>query len=103
MTTASSTAPAEASRPAAREAHPEGAVAAVRPASEAGTITRVLLSGVKGTGPEHPLTVFVDPCTGRVRGALEQYGSTGESRGFSRTRRLGKNPWVVTRTVRPTG
>ncbi|WP_369393806.1 PepSY-associated TM helix domain-containing protein [Streptomyces sp. CG1] len=69
--------PLSAQVAAAREAHPEGAVAAVRPAPEAGATTRVLLSGVQGTGPGRTLAVFVDPCTGRVRGALPQYGSTG--------------------------
>ncbi|MGW7238097.1 PepSY-associated TM helix domain-containing protein [Streptomyces sp. NPDC054804] len=62
---------------AAREAHPEGTVSAIRPAPEAGATTRVLLSGVKGVGADHTLAVFVDPYTGKVRGALEQYGSTG--------------------------
>jgi uncharacterized iron-regulated membrane protein len=37
----------------------------------------VLLSGVKGVAPDHTLAVFVDPYTGKVEGALEQYGSTG--------------------------
>ncbi|WP_225810530.1 PepSY-associated TM helix domain-containing protein [Streptomyces spinosus] len=62
---------------AAREAHPEGTVAAVRPAPEAGATTRVLLAGVEGVDAEHTLAVFVDPYTGTVRGALEQYGATG--------------------------
>ncbi|MGQ4420046.1 PepSY-associated TM helix domain-containing protein [Streptomyces sp. SAS_269] len=62
---------------AAREAHPEGAVAAVWPAPEAGSTTRVLLSGVRGVDPDHTLAVFVNPYTGEIRGALEQYGSTG--------------------------
>lgn len=62
---------------AAREAHPEGTVSAIRPSAEAGATTRVLLSGVKGVGADHTLAVFVDPYTGQVRGALEQYGSTG--------------------------
>ncbi|MGW7426757.1 PepSY-associated TM helix domain-containing protein [Streptomyces sp. NPDC054813] len=62
---------------AARKAHPEGTVSAIRPAPEAGATTRVLLSGVKGVGADHTLAVFVDPYTGKVRGALEQYGSTG--------------------------
>ncbi|MFF4394340.1 PepSY-associated TM helix domain-containing protein [Streptomyces sp. NPDC001480] len=62
---------------AARKAHPEGTVSAVRPAPEADATTRVLLSGVKGVGADHTLAVFVDPYTGKVRGALEQYGSTG--------------------------
>ncbi|MET8942783.1 PepSY domain-containing protein [Streptomyces sp. NPDC004542] len=62
---------------AARRAHPEGTVSAVRPSPEAGATTRVLLSGVEGVGAGHTLAVFVDPYTGKVRGALEQYGSTG--------------------------
>ncbi|MFJ6386532.1 PepSY-associated TM helix domain-containing protein [Streptomyces sp. NPDC091972] len=62
---------------AARKAHPEGTVSAVRPAPEADATTRVMLSGVRGVDPDHTLAVFVDPYTGEVRGALEQYGSTG--------------------------
>ncbi|MFE2182977.1 PepSY-associated TM helix domain-containing protein [Streptomyces sp. NPDC059455] len=62
---------------AARKAHPEGEISAVRPSPENGATTRVLLSGVKGVDPDHTLAVFVDPYTGKVRGALEQYGSTG--------------------------
>ncbi|MFF5254698.1 PepSY-associated TM helix domain-containing protein [Streptomyces leeuwenhoekii] len=62
---------------AARAAHPEGTVSAVRPAPEPGTTTRVLLSGVPGVDADHKLAVFVDPYTAEVRGALEQYGSTG--------------------------
>jgi uncharacterized iron-regulated membrane protein len=62
---------------AARKAHPEGTVSAVRPSPEADATTRVMLSGVKGVDPDHTLAVFVDPYTGKVRGALEQYGSTG--------------------------
>jgi len=62
---------------AARKAHPEGTISAVLPSPEADTTTRVLLSGVPGVGADHTLAVFVDPYTGKVRGALEQYGSTG--------------------------
>jgi uncharacterized iron-regulated membrane protein len=62
---------------AAREAHPEGTVSAVRPSPQDDASTRVLLSGVKGVDADHTLAVFVDPYTGKVRGALEQYGSTG--------------------------
>ncbi|MFF4345921.1 PepSY-associated TM helix domain-containing protein [Streptomyces sp. NPDC001530] len=62
---------------AARKAHPEGTVSAVRPSPEADATTRVLLSGVPGVGADHTLAVFVDPYTAKVRGALEQYGSTG--------------------------
>ncbi|MFH8682865.1 PepSY-associated TM helix domain-containing protein [Streptomyces lydicus] len=61
----------------ARAAHPEGAVAAVRPAPEPGDTTRVLLSGAPGVPEDHQLAVFVDPHTGEVRGALQTYGSTG--------------------------
>ncbi|KRD12178.1 MULTISPECIES: PepSY-associated TM helix domain-containing protein [unclassified Streptomyces] len=62
---------------AARKAHPEGTVSAVRPSPEDDASTRVMLSGVQGVGATHTLAVFVDPYTGEVRGALEQYGSTG--------------------------
>ncbi|MEU8695893.1 PepSY domain-containing protein [Streptomyces sp. NPDC048665] len=62
---------------AARKAHPEGTISAVRPSPEPDATTRVLLSGVKGVAADHTLAVFVDPYTDTVRGALEQYGSTG--------------------------
>lgn len=62
---------------AARKAHPEGDVSAVRPSPEADATTRVMMSGVKGVDPTHTLAVFVDPYTGKVQGALEQYGSSG--------------------------
>ncbi|WP_432118111.1 PepSY-associated TM helix domain-containing protein [Streptomyces sp. bgisy032] len=62
---------------AARKAHPEGTVSAVRPSPEPGATTRVLLSGVPGVDDGHTLAVFVDPYTAKVRGSLEQYGSTG--------------------------
>ncbi|MGW7041895.1 PepSY-associated TM helix domain-containing protein [Streptomyces avermitilis] len=62
---------------AARKAHPEGTLAAVRPSPESDATTRVLLSGVKGVDAGHTLAVFVDPYTGKVRGSLEQYGATG--------------------------
>ncbi|MGW2380273.1 PepSY-associated TM helix domain-containing protein [Streptomyces sp. NPDC001658] len=62
---------------AARAAHPEGSVAAVRPSPADDATTRVLLSGVEGVDPTHTLAVFVDPYTAKVRGSLEQYGSTG--------------------------
>ncbi|MDX2681947.1 PepSY-associated TM helix domain-containing protein [Streptomyces sp. NY05-11A] len=62
---------------AAREAHPEGTVSAVRPSPQDDATTRVLLSGVKGVDSGHTLAVFVDPYTAKVRGALEQYGATG--------------------------
>ncbi|MFG2653329.1 PepSY-associated TM helix domain-containing protein [Streptomyces sp. NPDC048436] len=62
---------------AARKAHPEGTVNAVRPSPEDGATTRVLLSGAPGVDADHTLAVFVNPYNGEVRGALEQYGSTG--------------------------
>lgn len=62
---------------AARQAHPEGTVSAVRPSPEDDATTRVLLSGVEGVDEGHTLAVFVDPYTAKVRGALEQYGSSG--------------------------
>lgn len=62
---------------AARKAHPQGAIAAVRPSPEGDATTRVMLSGVPGVGEGHTLAVFVDPYTAKVEGALEQYGSTG--------------------------
>jgi uncharacterized iron-regulated membrane protein len=62
---------------AARKAHPEGTVSAVRPSPADDESTRVLLSGVEGVDADHALAVFVDPYTAEVRGALEQYGSTG--------------------------
>jgi uncharacterized iron-regulated membrane protein len=61
----------------ARKAHPEGKVAAVRPAPRPGDTTRILLSDVPGVSADHQLAVFVDPYTGNIRGALETYGSTG--------------------------
>ncbi|MFG2269571.1 PepSY-associated TM helix domain-containing protein [Streptomyces chartreusis] len=62
---------------AARKAHPEGTVSAVRPSPADDESTRVMLSGVEGIDVDHALAVFVDPYTAEVRGALEQYGSTG--------------------------
>ncbi|MCC9710894.1 PepSY domain-containing protein [Streptomyces sp. MNU76] len=62
---------------AAREAHPEGEIAAVRPSPEDDATTRVMLTGVEGIDEADTLAVFVDPYTAQVRGALEQYGSTG--------------------------
>ncbi|MEU7644728.1 PepSY-associated TM helix domain-containing protein [Streptomyces huasconensis] len=69
--------PLERQVAAAREAHPEGKISAVRPAPEDGATTRVLLSGVPGVDPDRTLAVFVNPYTAEVRGALEQYGSSG--------------------------
>ncbi|MFG2892105.1 PepSY-associated TM helix domain-containing protein [Streptomyces sp. NPDC048248] len=61
---------------AARSAHPEGTVNAVRPGAEPDATTRVLLD-VPGLEESHRLAVFVDPYTGTVRGALDSYGSSG--------------------------
>lgn len=62
---------------AARKAYPEGEIGAVRPSPEEGATTRVLLTGVPGVDEDRKLAVFVNPYNGEVRGALEQYGSTG--------------------------
>ncbi|MEU8755745.1 PepSY-associated TM helix domain-containing protein [Streptomyces chartreusis] len=62
---------------AARKAHPEGTISAVRPSPADDESTRVMLSGVEGIDADHALAVFVDPYTAEVRGSLEQYGSTG--------------------------
>ncbi|MEV7343442.1 PepSY-associated TM helix domain-containing protein [Streptomyces sp. NPDC093544] len=62
---------------AARKAHPEGTISAIRPSPEADATTRVMLSGTLGVDADNTLAVFVDPYTAKVRGALEQYGSTG--------------------------
>ncbi|GAB2896698.1 PepSY-associated TM helix domain-containing protein [Streptomyces mayteni] len=61
----------------AREAYPEGSISAIRPSPGAGETTRVLLAGVPDIDDDKTLAVFVDPYTGEVRGALEQYGSSG--------------------------
>lgn len=62
---------------AARQTHPEGTVSAVRPSPADDASTRVMLSGVAGIDDNKTLAVFVDPYTAKVRGSLEQYGSTG--------------------------
>lgn len=62
---------------AARKAYPEGTVSAVRPSPDDGATTRVLLAGTPGVDADRTLAVFVNPYNGEVRGALEQYGSTG--------------------------
>ncbi|MGJ5895170.1 PepSY domain-containing protein [Streptomyces sp. V2] len=82
---------------AARKAHPEGTVSAVRPSPKDDATTRVLLSGVPGVEATHTLAVFVDPYTAKVKGDLEQYGSTGALPvrtwidEFHRDLRLGEN------------
>ncbi|MBB6553235.1 PepSY-associated TM helix domain-containing protein [Nonomuraea rubra] len=61
---------------AASAALPDGKVSAVRPGTEAGQTTRVLLD-VPGLAPSTRMAVFVDPYTAQVRGTLESYGSSG--------------------------
>ncbi|GEE00613.1 hypothetical protein nbrc107696_10590 [Gordonia spumicola] len=58
---------------AARRAHPEGTIAFVRPAPVAGETTRVALA-TDDVREGLNKTVFVDPYTGEVRGALPTYG-----------------------------
>ncbi|MDH2428067.1 PepSY-associated TM helix domain-containing protein [Sphaerisporangium sp. TRM90804] len=61
---------------AARAAHPQGTVTAVRTPEEPGQTTRVLLA-VPGLAESTQLAVFVDPATAQVRGSLESYGGSG--------------------------
>ncbi|MFJ2647078.1 PepSY-associated TM helix domain-containing protein [Streptomyces sp. NPDC087420] len=61
---------------AARTAHPDGKVTSVRPSSEDGATTRVLMSTPE-VGEGKSLAVFVDPYTAEVRGQLASYGSSG--------------------------
>ena len=58
---------------AARAAHPEGTVAAIRPPADADDTTWVRLA-VDDVPPDYARTVFVDPYSGEVRGALTTYG-----------------------------
>lgn len=62
---------------AARHAHPEGTVESIRPPAAADETTQIrLLVGpeFKDVPPDYSRTVFVDPYTGAVRGALTTYG-----------------------------
>lgn len=59
---------------AARAAHPEGTIASVRPSPEPDRTTRVILDA-PGLPEGRQRTVFVDPYTAQVRGALETMGS----------------------------
>lgn len=62
---------------AARHAHPEGTVESIRPPVEPDETTQIrLLVGpeFKDIPPDYSRTVFVDPYTGEVRGALTTYG-----------------------------
>lgn len=58
---------------AARNAHPEGAVLSIRPPSGPTETTQITLA-VDDVPPDYARTVFVDPYTGAVRGALTTYG-----------------------------
>lgn len=58
---------------AARAAHPEGALESIRPPAEADETTQVTLA-VTDVPPDYARTVFVDPYTGQVRGALTTFG-----------------------------
>ncbi|GAB7071396.1 PepSY domain-containing protein [Mycobacterium hodleri] len=58
---------------AVRAVHPEGAVESIRPPAEANETTQVTLA-VQDVPPDYARTVFVDPYTGEVRGALTTFG-----------------------------
>lgn len=58
---------------AARAAHPEGTVVSIRPPATAQETTQVNLA-VDDVPPDYGRTVFVDPYTGEVRGALTTFG-----------------------------
>ena len=58
---------------AARSVHPEGTVESIRPPTAANETTRITLA-VDDVPPDYARTVFVDPYTGEVRGALTTYG-----------------------------
>ncbi|WP_344855758.1 PepSY domain-containing protein [Amycolatopsis ultiminotia] len=58
----------------ARAEVPDGAVTGVRPGPTATDTTQVVFTR-PGLAPSYYYTVFVDPHTGAVRGALETYGS----------------------------
>lgn len=62
---------------AARAAHPEGAVSSIRPPVTAEETTQVTLAvdpDTEGVPADYARTVFVDPYSGEVRGALTTYG-----------------------------
>ncbi|MEU3603659.1 PepSY domain-containing protein [Streptomyces sp. NPDC006798] len=61
---------------AARNVRPDGTVVAVRPATGERDTTRVLMDA-PGVPEGTTLAVFVDPHTGKVRGELPSYGSSG--------------------------
>lgn len=56
-----------------RAAHPEGAVESIRPPDGANETTQVTLA-VDDVPADYARTVFVDPYTGEIRGALTTYG-----------------------------
>lgn len=58
---------------AARTAHPEGSVSSIRAPSTPAETTQVTLT-VDNVAPDYARTVFVDPYTGEVRGALTTHG-----------------------------
>ncbi|QWF85272.1 PepSY-associated TM helix domain-containing protein [Amycolatopsis sp. CA-230715] len=58
----------------ARAVVPDGTMTAVRPAPTATDTTQVVFDR-PGLAPSYHHTVFVDPHTGDIRGALETYGS----------------------------
>jgi uncharacterized iron-regulated membrane protein len=58
---------------AARAAHPEGTVTSIRPPATPQETTQVTLA-VDDVPADYSRTVFVDPYTGTVRGALTTYG-----------------------------
>lgn len=58
---------------AVRAAHPQGAVESIRPPSTPTGTTQVTLA-VDDVPPDYGRTVFVDPYTAEVRGALTTYG-----------------------------
>ncbi|MUL83092.1 MULTISPECIES: PepSY domain-containing protein [unclassified Mycolicibacterium] len=62
---------------AARLEHPEGTVESIRPPVEPDETTQIRLvvdPAIKDIPPDYSRTVFVDPYTGEVRGALTTYG-----------------------------
>jgi uncharacterized iron-regulated membrane protein len=61
---------------AAEATEPGGELAAVRPAPEPGSTTRVLFAD-DSLGESERRTVFVDPGTGEVKGSLVSYGTSG--------------------------
>lgn len=58
---------------AVRAVHPEGSVESIRPPAAADETTQVTLA-VDDVPPDYARTVFVDPYTGEVRGALTTFG-----------------------------